>query len=420
MGIYDSGDTAWVFACTVMVMLTLVGIALFHAGQVRARAALHAIAIAAVAAGAMTVAWILVGFSLAYAPDAGAGLIGGLGHAGLADIATSAELARISIPPIGVALFHLSVGLVAATVLSGVAVERMRIGALLVFMLCWSVLVYPVVAHWVLGPDGWLWEWGVLDFGSGTLVGITAGASALGLTLVLGPRRERDESRGRPYSLPLSLAGAGLVVAGWIGITAGSALAAGAVAASAALATVVAAVGGVTGWALIEKRTRSVISASGIAWGAVAGLLAITPAAGYLDPFASLLLGFVAGAVAMLLMRGVRTLRWDDPLGAVRVYGVSAILGMLFVGLFGRVIVGENTEPVGALYGGDAGLIGKQAVAVVAVAGFAFLVSWIIAAVVRASMGLRVSPRAEQDGIDWSELGESVALGDSRVVSEDD
>jgi Amt family ammonium transporter len=403
---YDSGDSAWVFACTALVMLLVVGIALFHSGMGRVKSSLTAIMLVAGSTMAVSVAWVFVGFSLAYGPDSWSGLFGSLEHAGLVGIAASPEFAQLSIPPIGLALFHMTVALVAAAILTGVAIDRMKFGAMLAFMTAWSILVYPTVAHWALGQDGWLKEWGVLDFGSGTLVGLTAGASALALTLVLGPRRTVLAGKEpRPHSLPLALAGAGLIWVGWIGVTAGSALEAGGVAASAALATHVAAVGGTMGWLLVEKRMTGVVTASGAAWGGIAGLAAITPAAGYLDPFASIFLGFVAG-VTCVLLAAVWRRRIDDPLGAARVHGISAALGMVFVGLFGRLIVGADTEPVGALLAGDPMLLGKQVVAIVAVCAFAFLSSWLIAFAVRAAAGLRVSPEAEESGIDAAQLGE--------------
>lgn len=406
--LYDSGDTAWVFACTALVMLLVVGLGLFHAGMGRSRAALSAIMHVVAAGIAVSVAWVLVGFSLAYGPDSWSGLVGSLDHAGLVGIANSPEFSRLSIPPIGLALFHLMVALVAAAILTGVAADRMRVGAMLAFVAAWSVLVYPTVAHWALGQDGWLVNWGVLDFGSGTLVGLTAGSSALALTLVLGPRRTvLNGERPRPHSLPLALAGAGLVWAGWIGISAGSALEAGGVAASAALATHAAAIGGVMGWLLVEKRVTGAATASGAAWGGIAGLAAITPAAGYLDPFASVFLGFVAGVVGVLLAAVWPHRRADDPMGAMRVHGVSAAMGMLFVGLFGRLIVGADTEPIGAILAGQPALLGKQVVAILAVCSFSFVGSWVIAAVVRAITGLRVTPDAEESGIDLAQLGAS-------------
>lgn len=406
--LYDSGDTAWVFACTALVMLLVVGLGLFHAGMGRSRAALSAIMHVVAAGIAVSVAWVFVGFSLAYGPDSWSGLVGSLDHAGLVGIANSPEFSRLSIPPIGLALFHLMVALVAAAILTGVAADRMRVGAMLAFVAAWSVLVYPTVAHWALGQDGWLVNWGVLDFGSGTLVGLTAGSSALALTLVLGPRRTvLNGERPRPHSLPLALAGAGLVWAGWIGISAGSALEAGGVAASAALATHAAAIGGVMGWLLVEKRVTGAATASGAAWGGIAGLAAITPAAGYLDPFASVFLGFVAGVVGVLLAAVWSHRRADDPMGAMRVHGVSAAMGMLFVGLFGRLIVGADTEPIGAILAGQPALLGKQVVAILAVCSFSFVGSWVIAAVVRAVTGLRVTPDAEESGIDLAQLGES-------------
>lgn len=412
MDMYDSGDSAWVFACTALVLLLVVGLALFGAGMVRARNALNLILLVAASVGAMTVAWVLVGFSLAYGPDSWSGLVGSLDHAGLVGIAESVEFSQLSIPPIGLALFHLTVAVVASVVVTLVAVERVKFSALLVFMLIWSVTVYPTTAHWVLGQDGWLANWGVLDFGSGTLIGVTSAASALALTLVLGRRRGINDARPVPHNLPLALGGAGLAWVGWIGVTAGSALEAGGVAASAALATHVAAVGGLAGAVLIEKRVSGLVTASGAAWGGLAGLAAITPAAGYLNPFASMLLGFLAGVATILVMGSRRRITVDDPLGSVRVFGLASVLGMVFVGLFGRLIVGADTQPVGALLGGGPALLGKQVVAVLAIAAFAFLASWIIAASLRAVMGLRVTPEAEDTSIDRHQHGENAYSND--------
>lgn len=405
---YDSGDSAWVFACTALVLLLVTGLGLFNAGIGRGRSALTAIMLGVAAILVVSVAWVFVGFSLAYGPDSWAGVLGSLEHAGLVGIAESPEFAALSIPPIALALFHMTVALVAAVVVAGVAAERMKFSAMVAFMIPWSILVYPTVAHWVLGQDGWLANWGVLDFGSGTLVGITAGASALALTFVLGPRRTALAGRPPPpHNVPLALAGMGLVWVGWIGLTAGSAFAAGGVAASAALATHVAAVGGIVGWLLVQKRLRGYVNASGAAWGALAGLAAITPAAGYLDPFASIFLGFVAGTVCVLLSEARPWRRADDPVGSIKIFGVSAALGMVFVGLFGRLITADGTEQVGALLGGDPALFGKQVVAVTVVALFAFVTSWIIAFAVRAATGLRVTPEAEEEGVDLAQLGES-------------
>jgi Amt family ammonium transporter len=239
------------------------------------------------------------------------------------------------------------------------------------------------------------------------VVGVSAGASALALVLVLGPRRKWPESALRPHSLPLTLLGAALLWVGWFGLTAGSALSADGVAASAVLATHLAAVGGVAGWLLLEKRLNTRATARGAVSGAIAGLVAITPAAGFLDPFASLLLGFVVGGAAFLAIRIKFRFKFDDALDVVAVHYVSGVVGMLFLGLFARLIVADSTQGVGLLMSGGAAQLGKQAVAVLAVSAFAFAASWIIAMALRAIMGLRVTPEGEEQGLDFHQHGET-------------
>jgi len=356
---------------------------------------------------AVSVTWVFFGFSLAYGPDALGGLIGNLDYAGLAGVSDSAVATSLDVPPIAFVTFTLMLAVFSAAVITGAAADRMKFGAMLVFLALWSVVVFPVVAHWALAPSGWMVEWGVLDFAGGTVVGVSAGASALALVLVLGPRRKWPESAMRPHSLPLTLVGAALLWIGWLGLTAGSALSADGVAASAVLATHLAAVGAVCGWLLLEKRLSGLPTARGAVSGAVSGLVAVTPAAGFLDPFASLLLGFVAGGAAFLALRIKYRWRFDDALDVVAVHYVSGVVGMLFLGLFARLIVAGGTEGVGLLMSGGAAQLGKQAVAVLAVSVFAFVASWIIAMALRAIMGLRVTPEGEEQGIDIHQHGET-------------
>ncbi len=407
MPVYDTGDTAWMIVCTALVLLMVAGLALYYAGMVRSKNALGVIMYVFAAVVAVSVTWVFFGFSLAYGPDALGGFVGNLDYAGLAGVADSAVATGLDVPPIAFVTFTLMVAVFSAAVITGAAADRMKFGAMISFLALWSIVVFPVVTHWALAPGGWMVEWGVLDFAGGSLVGVSAGASALALVLVLGPRRKWPESAMRPHSLPLTLLGAALLWIGWLGLTAGSALSADGVAASAMLATHLSAVGGVCGWLLLEKRLRGLPTARGAVSGAVSGLVAVTPAAGFLDPFASLLLGFVAGGAAFLALRIKYRWRFDDALDVVAVHYVSGVLGMLFLGLFARLIVAGGTQGVGLLMSGGAAQLGKQAVAVLAVSAFAFVASWIIAMALRAIMGLRVTPEGEEQGIDIHQHGET-------------
>lgn len=404
---YDSGDTAWMIVCAALVLLMIPGIAMFYAGRVRSRHALGMIMYSLAAVVAISVTWVLVGFTIAFGPDAGEGLLGTFENAGLAGLADSSVLAHLTFPPIAFATFQMAVAVFAGAIITGAVADRIKFGAMLAFLALWSVAVYPVVAHWAWGQGGWMADWGVLDFAGGTVVQISAGASALALVLVLGPRLDWPAAPMPPHNIPLALLGAGLVWAGWMGLNAGFALGANGVAASAALATHLAGVGGVAGWLLLEKRLTGTASALGAASGGVAGLVAITAAAGYLDPFASLLLGFIAGSSSYLALKLKSRFRFDDSLDVVAVHYVGGVVGMLFLGFFARLIVGDGTEAAGLVNSGDAVLLGKQVVAVLAVSAFAFAASWIIAVALRAIMGLRVTPEGEEEGIDLHQHGET-------------
>lgn len=407
MPVYDTGDTAWIILCTALVLLMTPGLAIFYAGMVRSKHALGMIMYNLSAIVAVSITWVLVGFSLAFGPDGFHGLVGNLSHAGLEGLSESALLSSLDFPPIAFAMFQMMFAVLTGALITGAAADRMKFGAMLAFLTVWSIVVYPVIAHWAWGPGGWMAEWGVLDFAGGTVVEICSGASALALVLALGPRREWPQTPMPPHNLPLTLLGAGLLWFGWIGFNAGSALSANGVAASAALATHISGVGGIAGWLLLEKRLQGKPTALGAASGAVAGLVAITPAAGYLDPFASLLLGFIAGGAAYLALRLKFRFKFDDSLDVVAVHYVGGVVGMLFLGFFARLIVGNGTQGVGLLMGGDAVQLGKQAVAVVAATVFAFVASWIIAMALRAIMGLRVTPEGEEQGIDYHQHGET-------------
>jgi len=403
----DSGDTAWVIVCTALVLLMTPGLAFFYAGMVRSKNALGIIMQSFVTIAVVSVTWVLVGYSLAFDDDAGAGLVGGLHLFGLTHAEVSVPGLDLSIPPLAFVTFQMMFAILTAALLSGAVADRMRFGAFVTFIAIWSVVVYAPLAHWSWSPDGWLARIGVLDFAGGTVVEICSGASALALALVIGPRRGWPRDMMAPHNLPLTLLGAGLLWVGWIGFNAGSALTAGHLAASAALATHMSGVGGMIGWLVIEKRLTGKATTLGGVSGAVAGLVAVTPAAGYLPALPALLLGVTAGIVCLFAIRLKFRFRYDDSLDVVAIHYFGGLIGMLFIGLLAATAVNPAVVHQGLLMGGGLGQLGKQALGVVAATAFAFTATYAIAWALRATIGLRVTADEEAEGLDASQHAET-------------
>ncbi len=403
----NSGDTAWMIVCTALVLLMTPGLAFFYAGMVRSKHALAMIMQSFVTIAIVSVTWVTVGYSLAFDQDAGGGLIGGLHLVGLAHAETAVPGMHLTFPPLAFVTFQMMFAILTAALLSGASADRMRFGAFVTFIAIWSVVVYAPLAHWVWSPDGWLNKAGLLDFAGGTVVEICSGASALALALVIGPRRGWPREMMAPHNLPLTLLGAGLLWFGWIGFNAGSALSAGYLAASAALVTHLSGVGGMIGWLVLEKRLTGKATTLGAASGAVAGLVAITPAAGFLSPLPALLLGATAGVASLFAIRLKFRFRYDDSLDVVAVHYVGGFIGTLFVGLFAAAAVNPAVRHQGLLLGGGLAQLARQGLGVLVATTFAFTVTYAIAWVLRATIGLRVGPDAETEGLDSSQHAES-------------
>jgi Amt family ammonium transporter len=403
----DSGDTAWIIVCTALVLLMTPGLAFFYAGLVRSKHALGMIMQSFVTIAIVSVTWVLVGYSLAFDRDAFGGLIGGLDMAGLTHAEVAVPGMHLTVPPLAFVAFQLMFAILTAALISGASADRMRFGAFVTFITIWSVVVYAPLAHWAWSPQGWLHKAGLLDFAGGTVVEICSGASALALALVIGPRRGWPREMMAPHNLPLALLGAGLLWFGWIGFNAGSALSAGYLAASAALATHLSGVGGMIGWLVLEKRLTSKATTLGAASGAVAGLVAITPAAGFLSPLPALLLGVIAGAVSLFAIRLKFRFKYDDSLDVVAVHYVGGVIGTLFVGLFAAAAVNPAVTHQGLLLGGGLTQLGRQGVGVLAATAFAFTATYAIAWALRATIGLRVTPDEESEGLDSSQHAEA-------------
>jgi len=403
----NSGDTAWLIVCTALVLLMTPGLAFFYAGMVRSKHALAMIMQSFVTIAIVSVTWVLVGYSLAFDHDVAGGLVGGLHLTGLTHAEVAVPGLPLTVPPLAFVAFQMMFAILTAALLSGASADRMRFGAFVTFIAIWSVVVYAPLAHWVWSPEGWLNRAGLLDFAGGTVVEICSGASALALALVIGPRRGWPREMMAPHNLPLTLLGAGLLWFGWIGFNAGSALSAGYLAASAALVTHLSGVGGMIGWLVIEKWLTGKATTLGAASGAVAGLVAITPAAGFLSPLPALLLGATAGVVSVFAIRLKFRFKYDDSLDVVAVHYVGGVIGTLFIGLFAAAAVNPAVRHQGLLLGGGLTQLARQGIGVLAATAFAFIATYAIAWVLRATIGLRVEPDEESEGLDTSQHAET-------------
>ncbi|MGW3019362.1 ammonium transporter [Streptomyces longwoodensis] len=393
----DTGDTAWLLAATALVLLMTPGLALFYGGMVRTKSVLNMLMMSFVSIALVTVVWLAAGYSLAFGGDTAAGLVGGLDHLGLAGIGPQSVTGTV--PTLLFATFQLTFAIVTAALVSGAVADRAKFAAWLVFVPVWALLVYVPVTHWVWGPGGWiLTHLGALDFAGGLPVEITSGASGLALCLVLGPRLGFKKDAMRPHNLPMVVLGAGLLWFGWFGFNAGSVLAANGLAAAVFLNTLAAGCTGLLGWLFVEQRRDAHPTTLGAASGAVAGLVAITPSCGSVSLLGSLVVGLTAGVVCSYAVGWKFKLNYDDSLDVVGVHLVGGIVGTLLIGVFAERAMTGGTE--GLLYGGGLAQLGKQLVAVVVVAVYAFGVTFAIGKALDRVMGFRASEEQEHTGLD--------------------
>ena len=414
----SSADQVWILVSSGLVMIMLPGLALFYGGMVRAKNVLSVMMNVLVALAVVSVIWVLGGFSLAFGDDVGGGLIGNLHLFGLHHLDKPLPgLAALSVTPSAFMLFQLMFAAITAALLAGAVADRMRFGAFVAVIVLWTLLVYIPVAHWVFSPTGWLAGHGVLDFAGGTVVEVNSGFSALALAIAVGRRKGWPHEAMAPHSVPLTLVGAGILWFGWFGFNAGSALSVGNVATTAFINTQLAASTGLIGWLLVDRYPRGRATTLGAASGAVAGMVAITPCAGFLDPVAALAVGLVAGLVCANAVKLKFKLGYDDTLDVLGVHGVGGLIGMLGLGLLATTSVnaaGRN----GLLTGGSWSFLGWELAAAAITAAFAFTVTFGIAKVVDLTFGLRVDPEAEFNGLDLSEHAESAySAGSSGRIS---
>jgi ammonium transporter, Amt family len=408
----DSGSTAWVLASAALVLLMTPGLAFFYGGMVRAKNVLAMLMQNFFCMGIVAVLWVVVGYSLAFGGSNG--FIGGFHFVGLANMTDQVPgytdtLAQV-IPPLAFVAFQLTFAIITPALFTGSTADRWKFGAFVTFVTLWAVLVYAPVAHWVFSPEGWLFKRGAQDFAGGTVVHANAGVAGLALALVLGKRRGWPGTRFRPHNLPFVMLGAGLLWFGWFGFNAGSWLGTGnsaagvPVVAYAWVNTCVAAGAAMLAWLGTEKLRDGFATTLGAASGVVAGLVAITPAAGYVQPMGAIAIGLIAGGCCALVVPLKEKLGYDDSLDVVGVHLVGGVLGALLVGWFGTSKINGAD---GVFYGGGFSLLGKQAEAVGAVLVYSFVATLIIAKVVDLVMGMRVSDEDEQTGLDTTMHSES-------------
>ncbi len=410
----DSGNTAWVLVSAALVLFMTPGLAFFYGGMVRSKNVLGMLMQNFFCMGIVSVLWALVVFSLAFGEDIGGGLLGGFDFAGLQDlaIADAAEAAEnvpglaLTIPPMLFVAFQLMFAIITPALITGAVADRMKFAAWAVFVALWLLLVYGPVAHWVFSPEGWLFERGALDFAGGTVVHINAGIAALALVFVLGKRRGWPGDAMAPHSLPFTLLGTGILWFGWFGFNAGSALAADGIAAQALVNTHMAAAAALIGWLIVEKIKGGHPTTLGAASGAVAGLVAITPCAGFVSTVPSLIIGFLAGVICFAAIQMKYKFGYDDALDVVGVHLVGGLVGSLLLGLFADA--GVNALGADGLFaGGGLELLGKQLLAVGATIGWSFVVTFILAKVIDATIGLRVTQEEEAEGLDVTQHAET-------------
>ena len=409
----DTGNTAWLLISTALVWLMTPGLALFYGGMVRRKNLLATMMMSFAIIAIVSVLWILYGYSISFGPDK-SGIIGGLDWLGLKNVGQNpSSVYATTVPHLAFMAFQAMFAIITVALITGAVVERMKFSALLTFSALWLTLVYCPVAHWVWGSGGWLVKLGIIDFAGGIVVHISAGVSALALALVLGPRKGfKEREPMEPNNIPMVVLGAGLLWFGWFGFNAGSALTSGGLASSAFVATNTSAAAAAITWMILSwiYRRPTVL---GTATGAIAGLAAITPAAGFVPPLAGIPIGIVAAVVcyyAMVLR--AKKMGVDESLDVWACHGVGGTWGALATGIFASVAV--NSAGANGLIFGNAMQLAKQLLAVAVVWGFAFRVTWVVGKIVDITIGLRVRATEETVGLDISQHGEKAYGGTLR------
>ena len=406
----NAGDTAWVLVSAALVMLMTPALGLFYGGMVRKKNVLAIIMQSFIILALISIQWVLFGYSLAFGPDTGRGLIGGLQWLGLNGVGAAPNPDYAATIPASVfMIFQMMFAVITPALITGAFADRMKFSTMMVFSVLWATLVYDPVAHWVWGMGGWIRTLGALDFAGGTVVHITAGVSALAAAIIIGKRLGYGKENMAPHNVPMTIIGGVLLWFGWFGFNAGSALAANGLAASAFIVTNTAAAAAGLTWTFISWMHGGKPNAVGIVTGAVAGLVAITPASGFVGPVPAIIIGIGAGIFCYfaMLLRSKKT-NIDDSLDVMACHGVGGTWGAIATGIFASLAI--NSAGADGLIYGNPGLVGKQLIAIVAVMVYSLAGTAIILKVLDATMGLRVKDEEEIEGLDVSQHGEKAYL----------
>jgi len=409
----DTGDTAWVLASSALVLLMTPGLGLFYAGMVRRKNVLATIMQSFIMCGVVGVLWVIYGYSTAFGTDHW-GIIGSLEWIGLKGVgmepakAPFDSLYGATIPQEAHMIFQAMFAIITPALITGAFAERMKFKAFLLFIVLWATLVYNPVAHWVWGVGGWLGVFGALDFAGGTVVHICSGIAALCCALVIGKRKGYGREEFKPHNLTMTLVGTGLLWFGWFGFNAGSALGANGLAANAFVVTNTAAAAAMVSWMLIEWLHHGKPTALGAASGAVAGLVAITPASGFVGPMSAVVIGLLVSAFCYFAIMMKGKLGYDDSLDVFGVHCIGGTWGAIATGLFASAaingVVAKDAQ--GLFFGGNPALLGKQFVAVIVVMAYSFVVTYGLLKITNLITPLRVDKDDEETGLDLSQHGE--------------
>jgi len=406
----DSGATAWVLVSAALVAFMTPGLAFFYGGMVRSKNVLGMLMQNIFAMGLISILWAFVGFSLAFGGHGS--FIGNFDFAFMKNLANVSSLPgytgdfALVVPVLAFFGYQMMFAVITPALITGATADRLKFSAYAVIIGVWSVVVYPAVAHWVFSPNGWLFKRGALDFAGGAVVHINAGAAALAVILVLGNRKGWPREAMPPHNLPFTMLGTGILWFGWFGFNAGSALAANGLASQALVNTHLAAAAAMLGWLIIEKLRAGHATTLGAASGAVAGLVAITPCAGFVGGIAPIIIGFVSSIICYFALALKTKFNFDDSLDVIAVHLVGGITGALLLGFFSDTHVnalGFN----GVFFGGGSELLANQAIAVVSTFAFSFVITYVLAKVLDRTMGLRVTTEQELVGLDQSQHAEA-------------
>lgn len=401
----DSGDTTWLLISSALVMLMTPGLALFYGGMVRQKNVLSTIMQSFIAIGVITVQWVLYGYSLSFGPDIG-GIIGSLKWIGLRGVGLEPHPDYCpTVPHQTFMIFQMMFAIITPALITGAFAERFKFKTYLVFLILWATFVYDPIAHWVWGLGGWIRELGALDFAGGLVVHVSSGISAMASALVIGKRKGYGEESMPPHNLTMTILGASLLWFGWFGFNGGSAIASGSLATNAFVVTHISTASACLSWMITEWIYRGQPTLLGAASGAVAGLVAITPASGFVGPVSAILIGLLAGVICYFAINLKNRFKYDDSLDVFGVHGVGGSWGAIATGIFASKLI--NPSGSDGLLFGNVSLAGIQALSVLVAWIYSFAMTFIILKVLDWAMGLRVSEEQEITGLDLSQHGEA-------------